>query len=68
MSYELNIKSWNMNFWMNPLKPKFDCAKNDTEINEWINIGRQFIKNNENTNILLLQECSYKLYKPSFGE
>jgi hypothetical protein len=68
MSYELNIKSWNMNFWMNPMKPKNDCAKDENEIKEWINTGRQFIENNQNVNILLLQECSYKLYKPSFGE
>jgi hypothetical protein len=68
MSFELNIKSWNMNFWMNPLKPKNDCAKNENEINEWINISRQFLRTNENINILLLQECSYRLYKPSFGK
>jgi hypothetical protein len=53
-----------MNFWMNPLHNR---QKNEDEIIEWINIGRQCLKTNDKINILLLQECSYRLYKPSFG-
>jgi hypothetical protein len=53
-----------MNFWMNS---KNNCAKNENEINEWINISRNILGTNGSVTMLLLQECSYRLYTPSFG-
>jgi hypothetical protein len=66
---ELKFRSWNMNFWMNPLrvdKSMNEKAKTQNEINEWINKSKNILQKKE-INFLLLQESSFKLYKPSFG-
>jgi hypothetical protein len=59
-----------MNFWMNPLrvdKSMNEKAKTQNEINEWINKSKNILQKEKEINFLLLQESSFRLYKPSFG-
>jgi endonuclease/exonuclease/phosphatase family metal-dependent hydrolase len=65
---ELKFYVWNMNFWMNPLRAKMkmnEKAKNQNEIDEWIKISTNILQKEQDINFLLLQEVSFRLYKPN---
>jgi hypothetical protein len=56
---ELNIRTWNLNFW----KQRFGYkAKSPEEIKDWINDCKNILWNNKGIDFYLLQEASFKLY------
>jgi hypothetical protein len=56
---ELNIRTWNLNFWKKRFGKK---EKTSEEIDGWTNYCRNIIKNDKNINIYLFQEASRNLY------
>lgn len=64
MALKLNFRIWNMNFWRNP---KYGRAKNPEEIEKWISESTKILQKEKDVNFFVLQEASFKLYKPNFG-
>lgn len=67
----IKIRTWNMNFWLNPIKKRL---KTDEEFSQWIDVSSKFLseeiwpekKDLDGVNFYLLQEASYRLYDPEF--